>query len=320
MEINGVFPLAAITAGKSGKVLLACDVSELGLLEHCTVTWESPPSLGFGTAALQLAPVMLMKPALVDGHAVRSSIHIPLNFPKVDRIFARDAVTVLDRPLWSAAPSRAAMLAAWPHGAEHRTEIGSAVLQCDIDRKGLLNTCKVTQEAPPSAGFGAAALSLAPQFHLAMSPQDAKTISSYQVVVPFHFVWSGSAVAPLPAPSHPVWIETLDPAAVAAVFPIAAKQAGLKAGTGKVSCAVGLGGALQDCSIVGEDPPGLGFGDAALSIASRMKMNPWSQDGGPVDGIRIKLPIQLVLPDENQPEAPAQSSPAVEPATGRNPR
>jgi len=38
-------------------------------------------------------------------------------------------------------------------------------------------------------------------------------------------------------------------------------------------------------------------------VAQVMKMNPWTQDGGPVDGARVKLPIRFNLAQEKTPPA-----------------
>jgi protein TonB len=64
-------------------------------------------------------------------------------------------------------------------------------------------------------------------------------------------------------------------------------------------------GSLSDCTVASEAPAGLGFGAAALQVAAIMKMNPWTKQGAPVDGGRIRLPIHLVLP----PTAPAAAEP-----------
>jgi hypothetical protein len=42
----------------------------------------------------------------------------------------------------------------------------------------------------------------------------------------------------------------------------------------------------------------MGFGAAALEIAAVVAMNPWTAQGDPVDGARIRLPLRLELPKE----------------------
>lgn len=67
--------------------------------------------------------------------------------------------------------------------------------------------------------------------------------------------------------------------------------------TGKVvvSCLVQASGELEQCTLVSEDPPGLGFGEASLKLVKRFKMKPKTPDGAPVAGgtVRIVMPWRL---------------------------
>ena len=54
-------------------------------------------------------------------------------------------------------------------------------------------------------------------------------------------------------------------------------------------------GKLTDCKPDSATPEGLGFSEAAVQVAGVMQKNPWSDGGGPVDGVRIKLPIRFEL-------------------------
>ena len=108
--------------------------------------------------------------------------------------------------------------------------------------------------------------------------------------------------------TNPKWITALTPESVALVFPAPATEAGLLQGRGTINCLVGASGDLSDCKLISEDPAGLGFGEAAIRAVSYMTMNPWSVDGDPLGGLRVTLPIRLVLTDP-EPEtatAPAQ--------------
>ena len=68
--------------------------------------------------------------------------------------------------------------------------------------------------------------------------------------------------------------------------------------------------ALSGCEVQSEEPAGMGFGDAALQIASVMKMNPWTNQGAPVDGMKIQLPIRLVAADDAAAAATPPAAPA----------
>ncbi len=80
-----------------------------------------------------------------------------------------------------------------------------------------------------------------------------------------------------------------------------------------IVCTVRHDGGLTACEVVSEQPAGLGFGDAALIVAGVMEMNPWTAQGTPVDGARIKLPVRLELPADTPaaatPAAPAPAKP-----------
>jgi protein TonB len=107
----------------------------------------------------------------------------------------------------------------------------------------------------------------------------------------------------------PLWLRTVDPNFVVRLFPKAAAEAGLKTGMAVVHCTVAHDGSLKDCAVDKEDPPGLGFGEAALLVAGVTAMNPWTAQGEPVDGAHVSIPIRLKLPDD-APAAAATPAPA----------
>jgi protein TonB len=65
-----------------------------------------------------------------------------------------------------------------------------------------------------------------------------------------------------------------------------------------IRCVVRTTGDLSDCKLVFEDPPGQGFGAAALKLSSRFHMKPALRNGQPVEGI-VTIPIKWVLPSES---------------------
>jgi TonB family protein len=305
-DINAVFPVAGVKAGAHGKVTIACEVSVLGVLENCTVVSETPPGLGFGGAALMLAKSFLMKPATRDGKPVRAAVRIPIDFGPLPfgPVEKGDVMQMLPHPVWDSAPTRQMVLAAWPKGADKNKALGLAVLRCRVNAKAQPYDCQVAQENPDHEGFGRAALGLVGAFRLRVKAGDEQTVSKYWVTIPFRFVRPGSAEAEVLAVNHPYWTTGLSPDAVEAVYPPAAKAAHVRTGRGVVDCAVAASGRLEDCHVVAEEPGDLGFGSAAVQVATLMEMNPWTEDGAPVDGGRIRLPIRLTLPDEPAPESP----------------
>lgn len=74
--IGPAYPAIARQLGIEGAARLACKVGLDGSATDCTVAWESPSGLGFGAAALALAPSFKLKPGAVEGAAVE----IPVQF------------------------------------------------------------------------------------------------------------------------------------------------------------------------------------------------------------------------------------------------
>jgi hypothetical protein len=93
----------------------------------------------------------------------------------------------------------------------------------------------------------------------------------------------------------PRWITGVDPKSVPKLFPPEAVAQGLTTGRGVARCTVGADGVLTACAPEPADPDGLGFSEAAVRLASGMKMNLWSADGAPVEGGVVHIPIRLNL-------------------------
>ena len=60
-------------------VLMACRITAMGGLEACTIRPENPPGLGYGAAALALAPIFKMPAVDLDGRPVAGrTVQIPI--------------------------------------------------------------------------------------------------------------------------------------------------------------------------------------------------------------------------------------------------
>jgi protein TonB len=158
---------------------------------------------------------------------------------------------------------------------------GSATLRCALRPDGSLAGCAVAAESPANYQFGAAALKLAGRFRTEPPcPGGPETLPGGREVairfvvtkyLPPHrdvvFQPATGRYAAL-APAGPFW-------------PDAALKAA-EAGEVTLQCFANPEAAkLTDCEVVGENPKGFGFGQAALRMAARgwMTAAPLGPDG-----------------------------------------
>lgn len=292
-EIAEAMPARARAAGVSGTATLRCLVNAAGALSQCAVVSEQPAGFDFGAAALRLSDSFRTAP-VVDGRSVDgATAMIPMVFMNFDAQ-GRTQVALINNPPWIRTPSAADVKAAYPPQAASVAG-GTASVRCDFQSNGQTRTCVVRQVSPEGLGFGEAAQKLAAGFVINARPLDAATLQLVNADIPFTF--HNPAGPPKTQDIEPQWTRMLTTAGAARVFPAAARAAKVTAGIGRVDCAGTASGALTDCKVVGEEPAGLGFGEAAVAAAGQIAMNPWTAAGEPVEGRRITIPIQLKLQD-----------------------
>jgi protein TonB len=90
------------------------------------------------------------------------------------------------------------------------------------------------------------------------------------------------ASAPAPSCGSPIYDPKHDCAVIAT-------------GSAVLQCSVMADGSLQSCTVVSEDPPGKGFGEAALASAARAKVK--ADPSRPAAGMVAKIPFNF-KPDE----------------------
>jgi hypothetical protein len=287
-----------------------------GLAEHCRVVYESPRGRGFGKAALALRPDFKLTPRTgPEGTPVDAPMNIALSFiarppdnslqevnsaamgsmettgrtiyvhnnPMIGR-----SMTMMTEPAWAAAPGFDDWAKAYP--PEGGGVEGYAVAHCKVDRQGQLSRCAAAEELPAGHGFGKAAVALAARFRaspeaMAAAPRGAPV----EVDVPVRFVPPAQAIDR--TVHAPAWIAGSDPQTLIRELPatVAAKPGSPGA---VVRCRVGEDGALAGCEIEYTSPDGIDFDEAAVKLASRLRINLWSAEASPVEGGVIHVPVK----------------------------
>ena len=113
----------------------------------------------------------------------------------------------------------------------------------------------------------------------------------HNVFIPVTFdpaVLNGAAMV-----TKPAWTESPAIDDYRATFP--KTQNGVNDVRVVLGCTVQADGALGACAVAQETPAGQGYGQGALALASKFRMAPWSTDGEPTVGAKIRLPIHYVL-------------------------
>lgn len=169
------FPTAARAAGVTrGKAVMTCDVVTNGALSGCLVKSETPPSLGFGEAALQTSQGLALSAWTTDGLPVDGMrIDLPLSF--VDEK-TEDPPTIVS-PKWLRRPSADDLAKALPPRAVADGVDGRVRMRCVVGADGVFSGCVVREETPGGYGYGAATVGLAPKFKIAPSDQNGKPVA-----------------------------------------------------------------------------------------------------------------------------------------------
>jgi TonB family protein len=184
---------------------------------------------------------------------------------------AQNADDALPPPRWSAPPQPHAD--DFPEAALQAGASGAAVIACDAAPDGNPVNCEVRSETPPGMGFGQAALGIVQRGRVIASDDSADAAPRrFAVRVPFN-------LAPEPTPQEttqaPINVEArwlTPPRPTAADYPQRAVDRGLSGGAA-VRCEVALSGKPTNCAVVAEVPPGSGFGEAAVKIVRRGRLN-----------------------------------------------
>ena len=320
-DMLAVWPPGAPETG--GRVTLSCVVTQKGQAKDCHVAREDPAGMGFGAAALKLVSKFQLTPVENYGTPIEAQAQLTLGFakppPKQSGTEQYGGLAALSNAPWQTTPTAAEMAAAWPKTAPADLAFAKVRLRCGFLPDSTLSRCEVLSEDPAKLGFGAAALALVPRFTTRGALMDESLLDKAHIILAFTFTnpaMGGQAPDWL---TRPNWVTFIEADRMTQLYPPAAADAGIKTGRGVVICTVAQGGTLTGCTVESEDPAGKGFGASALAAIMAFTVNPWTDDGRPVDGAKIRVPIRFVESEPPPQPAPApgqDGAPAAPPHVG----
>jgi protein TonB len=107
----------------------------------------------------------------------------------------------------------------------------------------------------------------------------------------------GLTSTPIPAPKviqNPTWLARPSADQLADFYPPRALDDGTS-GQAILDCFVTARGELTRCAISGETPKNRGFAEAAMKAARIFRMSPRTEDGQPVEGGTVHIPIRFAV-------------------------
>lgn len=202
---------------------------------------------------------------------------------------AASAAAAQTAPVWGQAPSVADVARAYPAKARAAGVDGNVLLSCTLTPRRTPYACVALTENPGGYGFGAAARKLVESMVADAGPGIA---TGAEVRIPVVFR-SDILKAEAPTVRAPKWAELPSADAFQTTFP--KTENGVNDVRVALVCTVQPGGALSDCVVDREEPAGMGYGTGALALAPKFRVAPWSADGEPTVGARVRVPIRYQL-------------------------
>lgn len=102
------------------------------------------------------------------------------------------------------------------------------------------------------------------------------------------------ASASEPVITNPGWEKPPSALDLAPYYPPRARLENVE-GKATIECKVAIDGSLSDCRVVSEEPAGYGFGEATVQAARTFRMRPRTENGKPVGGAEVRIPLTWKL-------------------------
>jgi TonB family protein len=216
-----------------------------------------------------------------------------------------------DRPAdWVKRPTANDLLSVWPQEALRRGVGGRAIIACTVSLQGALYDCVIDSETPPDVGFGRAALALTPQFQVKPAIRNGQPVLT-RVRIPIDFPKPDKATGThLPGDrdidlrslnlSNVDWSAAPTYDQVVAAYPEKARAAGA-GGRVTLSCNFKGAGALGGCTVLSEEPTGLGLAQAARRLTPYFRGPETLPNGRRTVGVSTQL-VFVFSPDMLDPE------------------
>ncbi len=156
-------------------------------------------------------------------------------------------------------------------------EQGRAAMLCKVEDDGALSGCQPYGATPGAAALATGLVGLAPKYR--RKPPGPKDMREIIVVTSWY-----------PFDKAADWVRKPRAEDILGVFPKAAMRTGTS-GSAVITCIVTVQGAARDCLPIEEYPAEMGFGGAAVNLATQLSFRPAMHNGAPVESL-IAIPIK----------------------------
>lgn len=200
-DVAAAFPKRALDAKAFGNAAIRCELKRDGSLVACESAVDGPDPMGFGRAAISLAPKFR---ANLEGMKLRrlGDFRVAVSVSFSDRALKSAEERYVRQPEWVRAPDARTVLNAYPDKAVQAGVLsGKAVVECRIGVGGALEACSAKSQEPEGLDFGLSGEKVASIMQANLWTRDGEAAVGQRVMLPLRFIYSGTPPAAAPAPA-----------------------------------------------------------------------------------------------------------------------